>query len=1050
MTRPILFSKIHVCTAWAMFVFAMFIGVFPQPATAASADDAPDTINPNYPRAGFCIYVGAGRDSLFTALAGNTTLLIHGLAVDDTALDAAQQQIAAANLFGRVTVEKLPLNPMPYVRDLANLMIIDDLTLLSMKGLTLDEATRVLAPGGMLLIRKNGQWSKIIKARPPEMDEWTHPMHGPDGNLVSDDKTIHFPLGFRFLEGSPLVSPIASIVSANGRTFSIEDQCRVVARDAYNGLPLWTAREDCQFSWAGVQTFPPILTDGMRVYFCQKDNVIAADAATGQTVLTYPKSKTSRLLLLDGVLVASDWAGAGAVDAFAAATGQRKWTVDVRAQYMVAADGTVYLVAPSAIDKLSDSNCEPIKSQKAVKRRLVAVDLQTGHERWSRPDTDFTTNSDLYVQEARQGTLVLSFNTKKFEKLIVLNAMDGTTLWEIKPDVMVNGNYIWAPIVGNQLWNGEKKYELKTGKIIGVLPRIPPIVVQCGGMNLAGTILNGGRMSVLYDLAPTNGTKEAAMFTFHAARSACNSSYIPANGMYYSTLYNAGCNCQQGQIGARIIGFGPCGTLPDAATFAARRMIETGPAFGKVGTTEKSSDTSSYPIFRANAERSAAVRVKLASAYKTAWKCQAVSAPTGPLAPVWAERLLPFMTSPTVANNLVFVATREDHQVRAFHADTGKPAWSFTAGGRVDSPPTLHAGLALFGAHDGYLYALRAADGVLAWRTRLAPLERRMIAFGQIESVWPALGAVLVHDEIVYATAGRETEVDGGVALVAFNAATGKQLWASVIQPGIRYQNDLLRFSAGELVFHDVRIDPASGAITSAFAQKNNALLGPADWAFTRPQDTHAELTSGQDSLIDSYWISDPEDAHNNKHRFGRLYANLWAWDDAAIYGADHNGHACISMSREKLDELNKTIPFVSYASWKGDKRIPADAFAWRIFSPPNMQQIPPYKLPPNNGVPYYIPAPWTRASPLPGQITSMILTDSGLMVAGRIVKNTDRNCKEFAGFCCLLSPATGQKIADFPMPAVPTYEALAIADNHIYVSCEDGQLLCFESASSY
>jgi outer membrane protein assembly factor BamB len=66
-----------------------------------------------------------------------------------------------------------------------------------------------------------------------------------------------------------------------------------------------------------------------------------------------------------------------------------------------------------------------------------------------------------------------------------------------------------------------------------------------------------------------------------------------------------------------------------------------------------------------------------------------------------------------------------------------------------------------------------------------------MVAFGQIESVWPALGSVLVHEGIVYATAGRETEVDGGIAIGAFNAATGKQLWASVLQPEMRYQNDI-------------------------------------------------------------------------------------------------------------------------------------------------------------------------------------------------------------------------------------------------------------------
>ena len=44
-----------------------------------------------------------------------------------------------------------------------------------------------------------------------------------------------------------------------------------------------------------------------------------------------------------------------------------------------------------------------------------------------------------------------------------------------------------------------------------------------------------------------------------------------------------------------------------------------------------------------------------------------------------------------------------------------------TAGGRIDTPPTIADGLCLFGSHDGWVYCLRAADGRLAWRFRAAP-----------------------------------------------------------------------------------------------------------------------------------------------------------------------------------------------------------------------------------------------------------------------------------------------------------------------------------------
>ncbi len=66
----------------------------------------------------------------------------------------------------------------------------------------------------------------------------------------------------------------------------------------------------------------------------------------------------------------------------------------------------------------------------------------------------------------------------------------------------------------------------------------------------------------------------------------------------------------------------------------------------------------------------------------------------------------------------------------------------------------------------------------MAYRLRVAPRERRMVAHGLVESVWPAAGAVLVHEGIAYATAGRSTEADGGIALVAFRPETGETVWA--------------------------------------------------------------------------------------------------------------------------------------------------------------------------------------------------------------------------------------------------------------------------------
>lgn len=67
-------------------------------------------------------------------------------------------------------------------------------------------------------------------------------------------------------------------------------------------------------------------------------------------------------------------------------------------------------------------------------------------------------------------------------------------------------------------------------------------------------------------------------------------------------------------------------------------------------------------------------------------------------------------------------------------AASGKLLWDFVAGGRVDSSPTVYRGRVIFGSADGCVYCLRASDGALIWRLRAAPGERRVVAFGQVES----------------------------------------------------------------------------------------------------------------------------------------------------------------------------------------------------------------------------------------------------------------------------------------------------------------------------
>jgi outer membrane protein assembly factor BamB len=140
------------------------------------------------------------------------------------------------------------------------------------------------------------------------------------------------------------------------------------------------------------------------------------------------------------------------------------------------------------------------------------------------------------------------------------------------------------------------------------------------------------------------------------------------------------------------------------------------------------------------------------------------------------------LTSPVVADGLAFAASSDHHRLVALDAKTGEPRWSYTTGGRIDCPPTIDDGRCLFGSHDGWVYCVKVNDGELLWRFRAAPRERRIVAYGQIESAQPVLGGVLVYDGLAYFVAGRHSASDGGLLVQAVNSLTGTLVWAEHVE----------------------------------------------------------------------------------------------------------------------------------------------------------------------------------------------------------------------------------------------------------------------------
>ena len=183
----------------------------------------------------------------------------------------------------------------------------------------------------------DGQWTKTIKPRPNEIDKWTHWLHGPDGNAVAQDTVVGPPRQMQWIakpywsRHHHTVPSVSGFVSSGGRVFYIVDEApggmdgsapdkwSLVARDAFNGLPLWrrpmpewgwkTWSDDwkCRFT-VPTHISRRLVAVGERVYVTLGFNapLVELDAATGEILRTFDGTElTDEILYSDGLLILS-------------------------------------------------------------------------------------------------------------------------------------------------------------------------------------------------------------------------------------------------------------------------------------------------------------------------------------------------------------------------------------------------------------------------------------------------------------------------------------------------------------------------------------------------------------------------------------------------------------------------------------------------------------------------------------------------------------------------------------------------------------------------
>ncbi len=253
------------------------------------------------------------------------------------------------------------------------------------------------------------------------------------------------------------------------------------------------------------------------------------------------------------------------------------------------------------------------------------------------------------------------------------------------------------------------------------------------------------------------------------ARGACKYGIMPSNGMLY--LPPDPCFCYPNQAIKGLNALTPAPKTP-LIPLPTELRLEKGPAYKEaIAANEQAQqkDTSGtspdWPMYRRDPGRTGATLNEVSPKLNRHWEVTLC----GPLTP------------PVVSGGRLYVAAKNEHTLHVLDAESGEVLWQFTAGARIDSPPTVDGPRVLFGSADGYAYCLHAADGALVWRFQAAPTRRLICDKGQLESAWRVHGSMLLLDGVVYLTAGRSSFLDGGIWIFGLDPSTG----------AIRYQTHL-------------------------------------------------------------------------------------------------------------------------------------------------------------------------------------------------------------------------------------------------------------------
>lgn len=1027
---------------------------------------------------GLVVHLGCGDGKATADLRMNDRYLVQGLDDDPAMVEQARESLQAKGLYGPISIDLIDGLTLPFVSDTVNLVIVNDPC-----GVSQEEIHRVLAPRGaaFMIDKGTGKTDVSFKPVPEEVDEWSHFLHDSGGNAVAEDRLVGSPTRLRWVaaprycRSHEVPSSIGSVITVNGRIFSIIDEgttgmldslpqeCKLVARDAANGVLLWKQplkQWQPEFGtgvgnrWNIHHTIPRrIVADDERVYATLQflDSAVSIlDAATGEILVDAIEGTqgADELLLCDGVLIVKTRrersVGATAriprnamedtLIGIDVATGKQLWRkpgVQVVPYALSALDGTVVY-----------HNMD----------ELVSLDLRTGEEQWQTPHLITSIMGGDSTLVLRDGVVLYhgpwqeDANAKSGRHLSAYSLKDGSTLWRVTggrgqvaaatqpTDVFVCNGTVWCggATSGRNLHTGEVVQTVELDKLIS-----PGHHYRC----------HRSKATERFLIWPKRGAEfvdleEGEHMRNDWLRAPCFTGTTPANGLLY--VPSNQCFCYPGVLMSGFLALSAEPTEP--VTPATDANLEKGPAYepdAPFGLSPADSDC--WIMHRHNHQRSGSTETRIPAAIKPQWEVQFPSQASQPV--ILEDRLL--------------VAENKTHQVHCFNATNGEKLWSFTAGGPVDSSPFVLGPWAYFGCRDGSVYCVRISDGELAWRFQAAPNDQKIVSYGQLESLWPVHGSVTVLGGVVYFTAGRSSFLDGGMIVYGLNYSTGEVLYTHVLEgPRPDIKTDTGAPFAMEGSLPDLLV--TDGEYLYMQRVKFDRQLNRMD---TIQESSLGELDMGADHLVATGgFLND-----TGFDRIYWMYSHRWP----GFYFSQHSPKAGQLVVFD--DETTFAVKYF-YRRIQWSVMCPPGEQGYLLFADDNDNQpifpdkkegieaiewLPKEAYSDNHrrggrgvekgtGYQRQLPPKWQTM--IPSRVRAMLLSGDLLFTVGLpdVVAPNDPTASfkgRMGSLLNIYSKKDGSLVASYELDSAPAFDGMSAANGRLYLATTDGKVICFGAA---